>query len=199
MQFGHFEPTVRHAILAISSLYEDFSLGSRITRQICGSSFAIGHYNLAVRRAKSAGNEQLILLLCILFVCIEYLQGDIDAAIQHVRYGILILNGSNCPPWARDHLVPVFRRLSLIPLFFDGARHMNLLPRLVGFGTAIPSDFGGISDAQAAIDDLISHTMYSVVDGCSIHRRRRLSTLLDEWDSRVDKLEAEVSLSRDVG
>lgn len=195
MQFGHFEPTVRHAILAISSLYEDFSRGSRITRQICGSSFAIGHYNLAVRRAKSAGNEQLILLLCVLFVCIEYLQGDIDAALQHVRYGILILNGSNCPAWVRDHLVPVFRRLSIIPLFFDGARHMNILPRLEGFHAPISTAFGGISDAQAAIDDLVSQTMYSVVDGCSTQRKRSLSAQLDEWDARIFKFETEVPLS----
>lgn len=195
MQFGHFEPTVRHAILAISSLYEEFSRGSRITRQICSSSFAIGHYNLAVREAKFAGNKQLILLLCVLFVCIEYLQGDIGAALHHVRYGIPILNGSNCPAWARNHLVPVFRRLSLISLFFDGARHTNLLPRLVGFDAPATVDFGGFLEARAAIDSLISQAMYTVVDGCSIQMRRRLSALLYEWDSRVNKLEAEVPFS----
>src|SRR5690606_19069031 len=114
-----------------------------------------------------------------------------DAALQHVRYGILILNDSNCPAWVHDHLVPVFRRLSIIPLFFDGARHRNLLPRLKRFHAPISTAFSGISDAQAAIDDLVSQTMYSVVDRCSTQRRHSLSAQLDEWDARIAKFETQ--------
>ena len=193
LQFSHFEPAVRHAVLAISSLYEDFSGGSRITRQICASSFAIGHYNAAVRRTRVVGSEQVVLLLCVLFVCIEYLQGDIDAALQHSRCGINILNNSTCPPWARDHLVPIFRRLTLTPMFFGSSRHAPghmRLPALAGSNTPVSAGFGGISDAQASIDDLMSRVVDSSFDD-----KDGLAALLDEWDLQINRLESEVSLS----
>jgi hypothetical protein len=72
MQFSHFEPTMRHAVLSISSLYEEFARGSRITRQVCGSNFAVNHYNAAIKHVKPASDEQMILVVCVLFICIEY-------------------------------------------------------------------------------------------------------------------------------
>lgn len=193
LQFSHFEPAVRHAVLAISSLYEDFSRGSRITRQICASSFAISHYNAAVRRTRAIGSEQVVLLLCVLFVCVEYLQGDIDAALQHSRFGIRILNNSTCPAWVRYHLVPIFRRLALTPMFFGGVRHMRL-PALAEFDAPTFTDFKGLSDAQASIDDLMSRVMSCAFDGCYAERYR-LAALLDEWDFGIKKLETESPLS----
>lgn len=95
MQFSHLQPMVRHAVLAIGSLYQDIHKCGHIGRQ---STFAVDHYNEALKRTASLDNEQLILLLCVLFICIEYLQGNIDAALQHTRYGIVILNESSCPP-----------------------------------------------------------------------------------------------------
>ncbi|KAM5355130.1 hypothetical protein ACJ41O_001776 [Fusarium nematophilum] len=194
MQFSHFEPPVRHAVLSISSLYEEFARGSRITRQICGSTFAIGHYNAAIRQINSSGDEQFILLVCVLFVCIEYLQGDIDAALRHCRHGIMILNESRCcPGWAREHLVPIFRRLSLIPFFFGGAPSMRL-PRLISFDADIATEFTSIAEAQSLIDDLMFRAMECVLGGLD-DQRSSLVTLLDQWESRAKSLEDNIPTS----
>jgi hypothetical protein len=187
IQFSHFEPSVRHAVLSISSLYEEFARGSRITRQICGSTFAIGHYNAAIQQVKSLGDEQLILLLCVLFVCIEYLQGDIHAALQHCRHGIMILNNSGCPGWAREHLVPIFRRLSLTPFFFGGIQSMRL-PKLIGLDAAMPEEFTSITEAQSFIDNLMFRAMECILDRHD-DQRPSLVALLDEWESKAKNLE----------
>ncbi|KAJ4263050.1 hypothetical protein NW762_006663 [Fusarium torreyae] len=186
MQFSHFEPTMRHAVLSISSLYEEFARGSRITRQVCGSTFAVSHYNSAIKQVKTASDEQTILVLCVLFICIEYLQGDFDAALQHCRHGIMILNNSSRPEWACEYLVPIFRRLSISPFLFGGVRPMRL-PPLIGFETSIPLKFNDIREAQTAIDDLMIQIMECLYDG--LDDRSALVTLLDEWDSKMNDLE----------
>lgn len=189
MQFSHFESMVRHAVLAIGSLYEDISNGHRITRQ---SGFAISHYNAALKQISSVENEQLILLLCVLFICIEYLLGNIDTALQHTRYGIMILNESRCPSWAQIHLVPIFRRLSLIPMF-GGAKSM-CFPKLTGFDTLIPVALSSVSEAQAVIDDLVAQVLETVLGGCAV-KRTKLANMLDMWNSDIAKLEATTPIS----
>ncbi|KIL85440.1 hypothetical protein FAVG1_11397 [Fusarium avenaceum] len=186
MQFSHFEPTMRHAVLSISSLYEEFARGSRITRQICGSTFAVRHYNSAIKQIKSASDEQTVLVLCVLFICIEYLQGDFDAALQHSRHGIMILNSSSRPDWACQYLVPIFRRLSIIPLFFGAARPPVRLPSLTGFETPLPLKFNDTREAQIVIDDLMVRIMESLYDGHD--DKTALATLLDEWESKMNDL-----------
>lgn len=194
LQFSHFEPSVRHAVLSISSLYENFSNGSRISRQLRTSPFAIAHYNAAIGRIKSANNEQFILLVCILFVCIEYLQGDVEAALQHCRYGITILNSSECCSWVREHLVPIFRRLSLIPFFFDRAPFVAL-PSLAAFDAPNTAHFSCVAEAQAAIDNIMSRILDYRASGSDADKQQ-LMAMLHHWGSRADSLEMAIPPSR---
>ncbi|KAK3942601.1 C6 zinc finger domain protein [Diplogelasinospora grovesii] len=194
MQFSHFEPAVRHAVVAISSLYEDFHGGSRLMRQKCSNAFAISHYYSAIRRAKSTGDEQLILLVCILFICVEYLQGNVQAALRHCQHGRLIINKDSCrSPWAREHLLPIFRRLGFIPFFF-GSKVTPPVPDLTGFDTPVPITFTSIAQAQASLDELRAQAT-------RLHRtkdrsqQRSLLLSLDEWHCRLEELEAALSMS----
>ncbi|EXM14709.1 Zn(2)-C6 fungal-type DNA-binding domain [Fusarium oxysporum f. sp. vasinfectum] len=193
MQFSHFEPTMRHAVLSISSLYEEFARGSRITRQVCSSTYAVDHYNAAIKRVKSASDEQMILVICVLFICIEYLQGDFDAAMQHCRHGIMILNNSSRPEWMCQYLIPIFRRLSITPFFFGGGKPPTPLPQLIGFETPMPLKFSDAQEAQTAIDDLLIRIMGCLHDGND--DRITLASLLDEWDSKMNDLEQELPQS----
>lgn len=119
MQFGHFSPAIRHAVLSISSLYEDFQYGRRPSSQLPSSPFAIKHYAASISHIRTAQDENLTLLACVLYLCIEYLLGDIDAAIQHCRHGITILNSGNCSIWVLQHIMPIFRRISSLPFFSE--------------------------------------------------------------------------------
>jgi hypothetical protein len=117
MQVGHQEPAIRHAAMAISSLYEGF--GEHMPGQLCQPRvFAVQQYNKAIAKLVSSTDEVVILLSCVLLICIEFLQGDAQTAIQHCRHGISILNNPSTSQTTRDQLVPVFWRLSLFPFFF---------------------------------------------------------------------------------
>ncbi|UPK91864.1 hypothetical protein LCI18_002799 [Fusarium solani-melongenae] len=189
MQFSHFQPMVRHAVLALGSLYQDFYKCGRISRP---STFAVGHYNEAVKQTVSVDNEQLILLLCVMFICIEYLQGNIDAALQHIRHGTMILNESSCSLWTRDHLLPIFHRLSLIPMFGDAKS--ICLPRMGGLDASMPVSFGSVSEAQAAIDSLAAQVLDVMPSSCHAEKDR-LAIMMDEWDCRVHELQATTPMS----
>ncbi|KAF6820906.1 C6 zinc finger domain protein [Colletotrichum musicola] len=192
VQFSHFEPAVRHAVLAISALYEDFHGGARVTRQKRGNAFAIGHYGAAIERVKEARDEQLVLLACVLFVCIEYLQGDVEAALRHCRHGILILNRVGCSSWAREHLLPIFRRLSFIS-FFLGVKPGDdaMVPGLVGYDATMPPRFSSVDEAQIAIDDLTLHAIELVAGGDQAGREP-LETRLQEFTAKVCELDATI-------
>jgi hypothetical protein len=189
MQFSHFEPVVRHAILAIGSLYECNSRGHHI---IVRNSFAINHYNAALKQMSLADNEQLMLLLCVMFICIEYLRGDIDTAVKHIHYGIIMLNESRCSTWVEQHLVPIFRRLSLVPMF--GEAKSRCLPKLIGFNAPISIPFNGVSEAQSSIDDLAAQVLEVKLSGCNFDRCKLASTL-DMWDHQIGSLEDTVPMS----
>ncbi|KAI3330220.1 hypothetical protein F4824DRAFT_344984 [Ustulina deusta] len=75
-------------------------------------------------------NESLVLLVCILSVCIEFLRGNRAAATEHSQHGISIPKRvEETFPWAKKHLFPIFRRLGVLPFFFravDRAQQPNL-------------------------------------------------------------------------
>ncbi|ROW14988.1 hypothetical protein VPNG_03401 [Cytospora leucostoma] len=119
-QVGRQEPAVRHALVCISSMYE--GLGQSAHRPLVTSRerFAITQYNMSLSRLTSTvTDESIVLLVCLLFICIEMLQGNKDAAIQHCRHGITICNTASkgLLGWAKQELPPIFLRLATFPYF----------------------------------------------------------------------------------
>ncbi|KAG7101382.1 putative transcriptional regulatory protein C15D4.02 like [Verticillium longisporum] len=199
MQFGHFAPAVRHAVLAISSLHEDFQNGKRITSELPGNPFALKHYNASLRHIQAAQDESLVLLTCVLYLCVAFLLGDIDSVTRHCRYGIAIIAESGCSGWARDHLLPIFRRLHASPFAARAFRQ----------GAALPLDFDMTSDlanthpfvtvleAEASLCDLKNRTHELAPIGPSSRQARlnpdpalraHCKVLLDRWFDRVTPL-----------
>ncbi|KAH8681932.1 hypothetical protein BX600DRAFT_32835 [Xylariales sp. PMI_506] len=121
LQLSNSEPIIQHAVLAISSLYEDFSCKGRELNQLQVNQFALYHYNIAVRKLRDAQHEPLVLLACLLFICIEVMQDNKAQAIIHCRHGLAILQSIQpTAVWARDHLAPIFQRLTAFPVLFGG-------------------------------------------------------------------------------
>ncbi|KAK7444119.1 hypothetical protein CaCOL14_008422 [Colletotrichum acutatum] len=190
VQFSHFEPAVRHAVLAISSLYEDFHDGARVTRQKPGNDFALSHYSAAIQRIKSAQDEQLVLLVCILFICIEYLQGDVEAALRHCKHGIMILNRVGCSSWAHDYLMPIFRRLSFASFFLGIKPSADAaVPGLLGFEVPIPDKIESLGEAQSAIDDLMIHAIRFVSGEPTAFDRQDLETRLGQFHEKLTEFD----------
>lgn len=135
LQISQTEPAVRHAVLAVSSLHEGLAAGISastdgvLTRTT--QSFALQQYNKAIARLleqmHNPGTRPLAsLLTCVLFVCIEYMQGKDKESHIHLEQGRQLL--SRLDQRSTDpemdcivrHVVPLYMRLSLTSFLFGG-------------------------------------------------------------------------------
>ncbi|RDW56530.1 hypothetical protein BP6252_14120 [Coleophoma cylindrospora] len=206
MQFGHFTPAVRHSVITISLLYEDFFRGSRIVR-VRQNPSALVHYNAAIQEIKAAPDEQLVLMVCILFVCVELLQGDLVAATRHCHSGIAILERFNLSttrascPWVIQYLLPIFRRLSYW-LFPPGRPDRGAsLPKpsltILEIGPeapCVPDWFMTVTEASNSLDQIRARCGYLSQEDKPIQEREQdktqLRDLLHSWSVQVSAFES---------
>ncbi|KAI0844246.1 hypothetical protein F5Y00DRAFT_274396 [Daldinia vernicosa] len=202
MQFCNFEPAVRHSVVAISSLYERMKTRSQSAQRPVDNRFALSHYNSAIRELKSMNNEPLVLLVCILFVCIEFLQDNQGAAIQHCKHGVSILKNAEAAfPWTKEYLSPIFRRLTIFPFFF--ALDETSFPKLINLEDQVPESFASFEEAQYFIDGVLLRTIRLVRSGdcyrlgdmhrCPVSRallveQDNTRVLLNDWNDRFSDL-----------
>ncbi|KAH6885433.1 hypothetical protein B0T10DRAFT_444714 [Thelonectria olida] len=203
MQFSNFEPAVRQSVVAISTLYEQVQADPEPKVRLQDSRLALRHYNAAIRELKSMDNQPLVLLVCVLFICIEFLQSNREAAIEHCKHGIAILEkiGPDVP-WVKEYLVPVFRRLSVFPFFFGN--DTTNFPNLVALESPSPASFSSFSDAHSMMDGTFSRTLQLVRQGdpyrlgTSRHeavplqlcaKQKEIKALLEQWQVLFDSFE----------
>ncbi|KAM0323662.1 hypothetical protein ACHAQA_008597 [Verticillium albo-atrum] len=156
MQFGHFAPAVRHAVLAISCLHEDFQNGRRISLELPANPFAIKHYNASIRHIQAARDENLVLLTCVLYLCVAYLLGDMDSVGRHCSHGVAILSEIGCSGWTRDYILPIFRRLMATTLSrrLSGRGEQPVAMLDFGIDDTSSQPFASVSEAEASLCDL---------------------------------------------
>ncbi|KAK1593628.1 uncharacterized protein LY79DRAFT_514058 [Colletotrichum navitas] len=194
VQFSQYEPAVRHSIIAISSLYEDIvreedsPLGSLVHRRQ-NSIIILRHYNAAIKELKEMQNPGLVLLVCILFICLEVLQGNRDVALRHCTHGIAILAGPEPSSlnWVREYLMPLFRRLTTLPFFFKSKEADGLDLTISRYTPPPSSSFSNQSEAGDMMDDVMNQAMLLIRQGFSVrigpsHYEPILPRLLKEQD-----------------
>ncbi|EXF73392.1 hypothetical protein CFIO01_13626 [Colletotrichum fioriniae PJ7] len=157
MQLGANEPAVKHALVAISGLFEqadglqqDITTDQRLVHQ----RQALHHYNAAIRELKTKDLKErqvVVLVVCLLFICIEALRSDVQSAVRHGRHGIEILKAAlPNSGWIKDHLLPIFRRLSVSAFYFSDNDGTFLdMPDL---WEPAPRSFSTVYDAQHMFD-----------------------------------------------
>lgn len=102
LQVSHSEPTVRLALLALSSIYEAHEYGQQgpsNSRQDVNEALnnnALQQYTKAVAALFTGLSEdktplQITLITCLLFIWIEFLRNDSDTAFKHLNSGLRIL------------------------------------------------------------------------------------------------------------
>ena len=102
LQASHEEPVIKHAVIAVASLHKsiEFDAENNSVVNIEGDrkmrAFSLQHYLKAVRlltTSKSASNmsPEVMLTVCILFVCFEEFRGDFTASLVHLKGGIELL------------------------------------------------------------------------------------------------------------
>ncbi|WYZ33880.1 hypothetical protein EsH8_I_000156 [Colletotrichum jinshuiense] len=195
-QVSHQEIAAKHAALAISSLYENFK-DDPLDRNANKNAFAVAHYNEAIRHLRTTTNQETVLFVCILFVCIDMLRGECKSAVDHCRHGVNILNGlSSRSRFIRDHLEPAFCRLGVFPFFF-GVRP-ETFPVVASQGPAPTAPFERLSQVQASLDPLLVRAIRFVrsadeyrlgdescpkPDVATIQERDNINAELDAWNA----------------
>ncbi|KAI0159518.1 hypothetical protein GGR57DRAFT_457661 [Xylariaceae sp. FL1272] len=151
LQLALQQSSARNAVVAISYLYQNFlPVVDELPTQ--SQNEAVGHYNAALKQVTTTKSldTNTVLLLAILFTCIEFLRGDPVAAIVHCRHGIHILRRvDNCFPNMRA----IFRHLSIFPFFFGATLSDFPLLQLV---EKSPNGFNSLCQAAEALDCLMS-------------------------------------------
>ncbi|KAH8900444.1 hypothetical protein GQ53DRAFT_128253 [Thozetella sp. PMI_491] len=156
LQCSGSEPAARHSVIAISSLYEDFHRGGKNLVQLRSNQFALAHYNAAIRALYTTKNEPLVLLVNLLFVCIESIQGNLALMLRHSQHGLQILqNVQSKYPWIQEQLGAVFRRLSILPLYFG----MENFMQPPGIEDPLPDSFASFEEAAYFSEGLLVQTI----------------------------------------
>ncbi|GKT56056.1 C6 zinc finger domain protein [Colletotrichum tofieldiae] len=192
-QISKQEPAAKHAALAISSLYERFNEG--LDRPSEKNAFAVAHYNEAIKHLRTTSNQETVLFVCILFVCIEMLRGECQGAIDHCRHGTNILNGfKSKSTFTKDHLEPAFCRLGVFPFFFGVSP--ETFPAMTSPSPAPNPPFCSLLEVQAALDPLLVRTIRFIraadeyrlgdetcpkPDASTMQERKEIDASLDAW------------------
>lgn len=130
------EPSLRHAVIAIGALHEDFSQRklaySTPSPVDNGTEFALSQYAKAIgalRRSLSSGKQEPLtaLMSCILFVCFDSLRGWFESAMVHLQSGLRILRDMRERSAKDDHIIedniaPLFMRLSIQSIIYVDTR-----------------------------------------------------------------------------
>jgi hypothetical protein len=173
LQVSHAEPTVRHALLALSSLYEAYEYNrcnemdqTELTGNQTGTlpSFALEQYTKAV--GLLAGDLsihqpsfQAILMSCLIFVWIEFVQNNLDTALRHLQSGLQILEDlqqSSGLSHVDASLPRLFRRLHSQARFHGSpTSDFNSNPTRKDTITvnAVPRAYSSILEARNSLDE----------------------------------------------
>lgn len=176
---------MHHALAAISTLYEGLLLAEErrrpgTTAAPASQQLVLTHYNRALGHLHKTPPHQtdrnVVLLVCLLFICIEAMQGDATMAIAHCRHGVLICNAmpeeGGLRGWAREELQPMFLRLATFPYFFGMEAGEFPEPS----GNLIVTAQGEDGWERSAWDSLVNRTVRVVRQGLR-HRHGPL------WDA----------------
>jgi hypothetical protein len=224
LQFSMNEPAIRHAMIAVSAMYEDESL---VGQSPCAGTeahqvFALQSYNKAIHSLLQTAEAnpdsvRIPVMAAIIFICLEFLRGNVDAAITHIESGVKMLTSwrtrhgnlhdtrslSALPAEAafiEEQLVPMFGWLNMLSSLF-GRPSLPIYSSLTdSHGTLLPRKSAQtIDEARFILLDLVNasvkfiqsigQTKYqSEVTVDMIAEQVRLTTLLHQWSDNFDIL-----------
>ncbi|KAE9971605.1 hypothetical protein EG327_009792 [Venturia inaequalis] len=110
LQVANDEPAVRHAMIALSSIYESDVHAHSESPHVATKrrDFGLESYNRAIRLLiADMGNGKSVrvpLMTCVVFVCVDCLRGDIPIALKHIEGGMKLLE-----TWRKQHHDPARR------------------------------------------------------------------------------------------
>ncbi|KAK3505026.1 hypothetical protein B0T13DRAFT_24146 [Neurospora crassa] len=173
LQICESEPAVKHAVLAVSSLHETMVRGAVAPYVDIADkqSFALFQYNKAISclldRMPDVDSRPLVpLLTCILFVFLEFMQVKDVESLIHLQQGHQLLSQLERKPSLRanpefeiirNHIVPMYTRISLTMLMIGG--DPTAIPVPLKTLTDIPMTFETIDQVRYALHDFMEECL----------------------------------------
>ena len=172
--------------------------------------FALIQYGKAIsylsERLKSESSIEVALLACILFVCVEFLRGDVEPALKHFQSGMSIAVSLMSNPElhttedttkrVKEHMLPFLNRVELLSsLFGHDAAWEYPVPLL----QAVPSGFENLKGARDSFVHLanlsvrlIRYMKFRRYDRLvlpdDIARQAAIQTQLERWALALDEM-----------
>ena len=166
------KPSIRHAVIAIGALHEDFSrkrlVPSTPSAEDQKTQFALNQYAKAMgalRRSLASGKEESLtaLMSCILLVCFDSLRGWFESAMVHLQSGLRILRdmrrSSERNHIIEDNIAPLFMRLSIQSIIYvdtrsthDQTAFARELMDVSGKEIVISEDFESLEEARNSLN-----------------------------------------------
>jgi hypothetical protein len=180
--------------------------------------FALHQYNVAIAslNGRLSGRNisvEILLMTCLLFVCLEFLRGDQDAAIAHLQSGACILCSFrsqalsaellSTPPdrhFIEDTFVPIFARLNIVAAFDQPAS--KLFPKLksapVGDPVSAPASFPNLAEARTCLTNLVNlvvefeiaaeeYRHYMPEDMKVVAKQLKIKAKLHQWSTAFEE------------
>ncbi|KAL7894166.1 hypothetical protein HDV63DRAFT_389992 [Trichoderma sp. SZMC 28014] len=194
LQLAYAEASIRHALVALSMHHEKF-----ISKQAeVELHFATRQQNLAIRELLQSKQQSLTHLhpmTCFIFICIEILQGNHEAAIRLFKHGRKMLRELQQPRARRAsvyesdvgaslrYLETSFNRLAIQVELLIGDVSPELSMTFQGSMGSKPSStkrpINSLSDARYTLTNLILYSMQSILGNSE--RRLYVKNSLKNW------------------
>lgn len=133
LQVGRQEPAIHHALVALSAAHENFKFKQspvEADARLSNARFSIQQYSKAIKHLSeqlSSDNgkwgAEVALICCVVFICFESLQGNLEQALAHLESGLSILrnwrketspsSSQSSEIVGRDIIINIFLRLEI--------------------------------------------------------------------------------------
>lgn len=219
LHFGHAEPAVKHSIIALASLHESLEPASSMmflrkpreyvtnTAQIV----ALKHYNKAIRFLRieplnMSSRPEILMILCILFICFEQFRSADAACVTHLMAGFKLLgwwrtltsNYTKLRSFSKPTLdlintkvTPVLQRLRVqFALCMDSRHEFKNVADLPYFpAPPIPSSYSSLDRARTDFDRAMNYAFCTLrhdqTNGTEFATQDVLG-ILGRWKSALD-------------
>lgn len=180
-----------------------------------GDLLALSNYNKSIGLltnlvSSAAQTADVVLLACVLFVCVEFLRGDNEAAFRHFNGGMTIImdlvsrKQSSTGPRplvdrVKSSILPAFNRLEMLSaLFGNGASW----PYPVALPDSVPAMFSSVSNARDSMVHLMNLSLRfvqtvqmleyepSAIPVSAYEEQAELLKYLQLWRSRFSDFQA---------
>ncbi|KAJ8065699.1 hypothetical protein OCU04_006371 [Sclerotinia nivalis] len=168
------DPSLRHAIIGLGALHEDFSnrrldLATKCDAARSSFGFATNQYTKAIshlRRSLAGGKQKPLtaLMSCVLFVCFDSLRGHFSSAIMHLQSGLKILHNSRLRSNSQDediieeNIAPMFMRLCIQAILYIDTRETSermafakVISTISSRENIIPREFKNLDEARRSL------------------------------------------------